>query len=148
MAEPNAPAAILAKKSSIVFRYCAIAATTGVSCATRVSISLALARTTWAGTGNCGCRRTAQSSPGLRAPAPPRHHRPVPDCAYLHAGRRQPGVTLELFHLEYLKQHPDGYRYTQFCETPLCKFESGALAAQSTRGFVVIAGLSSRRIVT
>jgi transposase len=25
-------------------------------------------------------------------------------------------VTLELLHLEYLEQHPDGYRYTQFCE--------------------------------
>jgi transposase len=44
------------------------------------------------------------------------HHRAVPDCAYLHAERRKPGVTLELLHLEYLEQHPDGYRYTQFCE--------------------------------
>jgi transposase len=42
--------------------------------------------------------------------------RPQPDCAYLHAERRKPGVTLELLHLEYLEQHPDGYRYTQFCE--------------------------------
>lgn len=42
--------------------------------------------------------------------------RPLPDCAYLHAERRKPGVTLELLHLEYLEQHPDGYRYTQFCE--------------------------------
>src|SRR5207244_5480777 len=33
-----------------------------------------------------------------------------------HAERRKPGVTLELLHLEYLEQHPDGYRYTQFCE--------------------------------
>jgi transposase len=49
-------------------------------------------------------------------PAPPTHHRAVPDCAYLHAERRKPGVTLELLHLEYLDQHPDGYRYTQFCE--------------------------------
>jgi transposase len=29
---------------------------------------------------------------------------------------QQRGVTLELLHLEYLEQHPDGYRYTQFCE--------------------------------
>ncbi len=50
------------------------------------------------------------------APTPPTHHRPVPDCAALHAERRKPGVTLELLHLEYLEQHPDGYRYTQFCE--------------------------------
>jgi transposase len=25
-------------------------------------------------------------------------------------------VTLELLHMEYLEKHPDGYRYTQFCE--------------------------------
>src|SRR5205823_2713663 len=49
-------------------------------------------------------------------PTPPARHRPLPDCAYLHAERRKPGVTLELLHLEYLEQHPDGYRYTQFCE--------------------------------
>jgi hypothetical protein len=29
-------------------------------------------------------------------PTPPTHHRVVPDCAYLHAERRKPGVTLEL----------------------------------------------------
>ena len=51
-----------------------------------------------------------------RPPTPPTHHRAVPDCAYLHADRRKPGVTLELLHLEYLERHPDGYRYTQFCE--------------------------------
>src|SRR5258706_3698589 len=45
-----------------------------------------------------------------------RRDRPWPDCAYLHAERRKAGVTLELLHLEYLEQHPDGYRYTQFCE--------------------------------
>jgi len=49
-------------------------------------------------------------------PTRPTHQRAVPDCAYLHAERRKPGVTLELLHLEYLEQHPDGYRYTQFCE--------------------------------
>ncbi len=61
------------------------------------------------------------SDAGLEArlygpPTPPTHHRPVPDCARLHAERQRPGVTLELLHLEYLEQHPDGYRYTQFCE--------------------------------
>src|ERR1700694_6018264 len=49
-------------------------------------------------------------------PTPPTRHRAVPDGSYLHAERRKPGVTLELLHLEYLEQHPDGYRYTQFCE--------------------------------
>jgi transposase len=40
----------------------------------------------------------------------------MPDCEYLHAERKKPGVTLELLHHEYLEKHPDGYRYTQFCE--------------------------------
>ena len=42
--------------------------------------------------------------------------RPQPDCAYMHTERRQPGVTLQLLHLEYLECHPDGYHYTQYCE--------------------------------
>jgi transposase len=42
--------------------------------------------------------------------------RPAPDCAWIHAERRKPGVTLELLHLEYLERHPDGYRYTRFCD--------------------------------
>ena len=49
-------------------------------------------------------------------PTQPTRYRPVPDCAALHAERRKPGVTLELLHLEYLEQYPDGYRYTHFCE--------------------------------
>jgi transposase len=50
------------------------------------------------------------------ARAAPGGSRPRPDCSYLHTERRKPGVTLELLHLEYLEQHPDGYSYTQFCE--------------------------------
>jgi transposase len=42
--------------------------------------------------------------------------RAMPDCAYLHAERKKAGVTLQLLHVEYLEQHPDGYRYSQFCE--------------------------------
>ena len=42
--------------------------------------------------------------------------RPAPDCALIHAERRRPGVTLELLHIEYLERHPDGYRYTRFCD--------------------------------
>ena len=49
-------------------------------------------------------------------PTPPGRARPQPDCAYLHAERKKPGVTLELLHLEYLEQHPTGYRYTRFCD--------------------------------
>lgn len=42
--------------------------------------------------------------------------RPAPDCAWIHRERRRAGVTLELLHQEYLSEHPDGYKYTQFCE--------------------------------
>src|SRR5579884_933278 len=42
--------------------------------------------------------------------------RPRPDCAYRHAEHARPGVTLELLHLEYLEKHPNGLRYTQFCD--------------------------------
>lgn len=45
-----------------------------------------------------------------------RSPRPLPDPAALHVELRRPGVTLELLHLEYLERHPDGYRYTKFCE--------------------------------
>ena len=45
-----------------------------------------------------------------------RHGRaPLPDPAHLHVELRRPGVTLQLLHLEYLEQHPNGYRYTAFC---------------------------------
>lgn len=50
--------------------------------------------------------------PRLPSTAP----RPAPDPAWIHTERKRPGVTLELLHLEYLEAHPDGYRYTQFCE--------------------------------
>ena len=42
--------------------------------------------------------------------------RPPPDCAWVHAERSKPGVTLQLLHHEYLEQHPYGYQYTRFCD--------------------------------
>ena len=42
--------------------------------------------------------------------------RPLPDPAEMHKELRRPGVTLELLHLEYKEQHPDGYEYTSFCD--------------------------------
>ena len=45
-----------------------------------------------------------------------RSGRPMPDPAYLHLELRRPGVTLQLLHVEYLEQHPTGYRYTTFCK--------------------------------
>jgi transposase len=56
---------------------------------------------------------TLYRRPGVAGP--PRE-RPQPDCVYLHTERRKAGVTLALLHVEYLARHPDGYRYTQFCE--------------------------------
>jgi transposase len=49
-------------------------------------------------------------------PVTPGAQRPLPDCAYLHTELHKPGVTLQLLHVEYLEQYPQGYRYTQFCE--------------------------------
>jgi len=34
----------------------------------------------------------------------------------MHRELRRKGVTLELLHLEYLRDHPEGYRYTAFCD--------------------------------
>lgn len=42
--------------------------------------------------------------------------RPEPDCVWMHRERHRPGVTLELLHHEYLEQHPNGLRYTTFCD--------------------------------
>ncbi len=42
--------------------------------------------------------------------------RPLPDAAFLHQELKRPGVTLQLLWVEYIKVHPDGYRYSQFCE--------------------------------
>ena len=43
-------------------------------------------------------------------------NRPLPDATWIDIERRRPGVTLELLHMEYLQEHPDGYRYTAFCD--------------------------------
>lgn len=45
-----------------------------------------------------------------------RDNRPLPDAIKIHIELRRTGVTLQLLHLEYLASHPDGYRYTKFCE--------------------------------
>jgi transposase len=42
--------------------------------------------------------------------------RAEPDCTWVHRERHRPGVTLDLLHHEYLAKHPDGLRYTTFCD--------------------------------
>ncbi len=51
-----------------------------------------------------------------RRAAAPTNERPRPDPIYIHKELRRTGVTLELLHLEYLEEHPDGLKYTAFCE--------------------------------
>lgn len=48
--------------------------------------------------------------------APASSNRPEPDCEWIHRERHRPGVTLELLHHEYLEQHPNGLKYTAFCD--------------------------------
>jgi len=40
----------------------------------------------------------------------------LPDVEYIRRELAKKGVTLMLLWEEYLERHPDGYRYTQFCE--------------------------------
>jgi len=49
-------------------------------------------------------------------PAGTETERPRPDWETVHRELRQRGVTLKLLWEEYHIQHPEGYRYTQFCE--------------------------------
>ena len=42
--------------------------------------------------------------------------RPEPDLRHVHVEYQRKGVTLELLHLEYLEAHPNGLKYTAFCE--------------------------------
>jgi len=53
--------------------------------------------------------------PSLTLPVPT-HPRPVPDWSELHEELRRPDMTLQLLWHEYQEQHPQGYRYSQFCE--------------------------------
>jgi len=50
------------------------------------------------------------------APASYSHNRELPSGEYIHKELHRKGVTLQLLHLEYIEQNPEGYKYTQFCE--------------------------------
>ena len=47
---------------------------------------------------------------------PSDRHRSLPDPATLHTELKRKGVTLSCCTSSTCEQHPDGYRYTQFCE--------------------------------
>lgn len=107
---------ILRQKWALARSHRQVAASLQVSIGTVTSV---LRRATHAGLDWAQVQALPDASLEARlygAPATPGATRPVPDCAYLHAERKKPGVTLELLHLEYLEQHPGGYRYTRFCD--------------------------------
>ena len=52
----------------------------------------------------------------LRGPRSPTGPRPQPEVAHIHEELKRPSVTLHLLWMEYLEEHPSGYRYSQFCE--------------------------------
>ena len=49
-------------------------------------------------------------------PVPPGSTRAEPDPVWMHRELKRRGVTLELLHLEYLESHPEGLKYTAFCD--------------------------------
>ena len=53
---------------------------------------------------------------GGQANEPARPARALPDLTHIHTELRRRGVTLQLLWIEYLRDHPGGYGYTQFCE--------------------------------
>lgn len=72
--------------------------------------------------------------------------RPEPDLVGLHQELRRPGVTLELLHVEYLAQHPTGYRYSAFCERyrfwrARQRLSMGQVHKAGERAFVDYAGM-------
>jgi transposase len=83
-------------------------------------VGMTLSRASSAGVGWEEAKALAETELEVRLYGAPRpsagSQKPAPDCAYLHLERKRRGVTLELLHVEYIEEHPDGYRYTQFCE--------------------------------
>ncbi len=49
-------------------------------------------------------------------PGRPDTPRSLPDFSWIHCELRRPGVTLQLLWHEYVEDHPEGFRYSQFCE--------------------------------
>lgn len=52
----------------------------------------------------------------VATPAPTAPAKPLPDWPAIHEQLRRKGVTLQLLWQEYRRDHPDGYRYSRFCE--------------------------------
>lgn len=95
----------------------AVAKSVGVSTgAVSQAVSRAsLAGLTWTDVEEMDDGTLEEALYAVPAQAAAKPERPRPDPVYMHQELRRPGVTLELLHLEYLEEHPDGYRYTAFC---------------------------------
>lgn len=107
---------ILQKKWLHQMSHRAIAASVGVSAGTvgnTVSRAQAVGLT-WSEVASLDETALYQRLYGL--PSKPSRKRPLPSPEYIHQELHRVGVTLQLLHIEYLEQYPDGYKYTQFCE--------------------------------
>jgi transposase len=71
---------------------------------------------TWPLSADVDEARLAALLSAQHAPKRAAAQRALPDLARIHEELRRPGVTLQLLWVEHLRDHPDGYRYTQFCE--------------------------------
>jgi transposase len=106
---------IIRQKWQLGRAHRAIAESVGVSLG---AVSLALRRATDAGLTWDGVQALDDQElerrlyPRVAAEA----ERAEPDCVWIHRERHRPNVTLELLHHEYLEKHPNGLRYTAFCE--------------------------------
>jgi transposase len=106
---------ILRQKLALGRSHREIARSSGVSPST-VSVVVAAARAL--GLDAVAIEKLTDAEVEARLYAKPVHAgvRPEPDCAALHLELRRPGVTLALLHVEYMGVHPDGLRYTTFCD--------------------------------
>jgi transposase len=57
---------------------------------------------------------TDEEIKALFLPEVPKPLRPLPDMEYIHSELKRKGVTLYLLWEEYIRDNPDGYRYSQF----------------------------------
>ncbi len=105
---------ILRQKWELGRSHREIARSLGVSVGAVAGVVTRATRAGWDGAAVTALSDAALEAGTYTPPAVSAH--PAPDCLALHTERQKRGVTLALLHLEYLEQHPDGYRYTQFCE--------------------------------
>jgi hypothetical protein len=92
-------------------RQAAASAGIGRSVVSKTSPRAETAGLNWGGGGGSDRRRARATAVGR-----PCAGRAEPDPLYVHTELRRQGVTLELLHLEYLREHPEGYRYTAYCD--------------------------------